>query len=332
MAFFRASFFLIAGLVALGSAGAQQAPSIPAASAKESGQAAKSASTPAIAVTAPCANNSPETKAPKMCVVVVSGEDFAKLADVVIPDAAAPARSNFGKNYGQMLGFAAEARARGLDKTPAYEQMLEFAKLNALSALLVRQVRKQADTISDADLEAYYRDHQADYEQLKLLRVMIPRQAAKTQPADAGGQQAYAAKIRARWIAGEDPEKLQQEAFQRADNKAQPPAIHMEARKASIAPAQQSIFALKEGEFSAPLADPAYVYLYKVVKKEAVPMADVKGEIQRTLAAQRFQEEGQKLKSEIDVKLDPDYFRSEPGTATPGAPGVPPGRGTGGPR
>lgn len=306
-----ASFFLIVLSLPF-SILAQEKPSTPA---QQRPSVAPDAAV--ITVVASCRNSAPQAT-PQECTAQVSRAQFESIASVVSPTAAASTQDVFAKRYGEILGLASLARRQGLENTDAYRQMLEVAKANLLAQLFLRETQKDAQQVPETEIESYYRDHQADFQQANLQRLRVPRHAAAAGQAGEDDH-AYAEKIRERWIAGEVPEKLQQEAYEHAENKGSAPPVDLGLRrKNSLPPAQQTLFSLKDGEVSQPAPDPSAFMLYKLSKKQTLPLAEVKEEIVRTMATQRYQEALQKLNSEIVVKIDPAYFSSTPPEPGPG--------------
>ena len=76
--------------------------------------------------------------------------------------------------------------------------------------------------------------------------------------ADQEAQKALAEKIRQRWVAGEDPTKLEKEAMDSSGVKTTPPDVNVGARRpGSLPEAHEAVFDLKAGEISPVYSDPA---------------------------------------------------------------------------
>jgi PPIC-type PPIASE domain len=124
-------------------------------------------------------------------------------------------------------------------------------------------------------------------------------------------------KLRTRAAAGEDIAKLQQEAYDFADYKLKAPNPRMDkVRKASIPPADVSIFELKKGEVSQVFNDPAGFMVYKVEAVEDLPIASVREEIARTLQTEKTKNAFDSLQNSAKTTLDESYF------ATPAPPSL----------
>src|ERR1039457_1837769 len=127
---------------------------------------------------------------------------------------------------------------------------------------------------------------------------MVPRTTAsgdKPKPTDAE-EKAYTDKIRERWVAGEDPVKLEKEAMEHAGLTAPPPDVIVGARRPGTLPeAHEPVFDLKAGEVSPVYSDPGSLYIYKLVSIRQVPLSDVKATISSGLKRQMLTDNIQKL-------------------------------------
>jgi hypothetical protein len=126
--------------------------------------------------------------------------------------------------------------------------------------------------------------------------------------------------LRARAVKGEDPDKLQKEAFLAAGLPANSINTKIEKARRSTLPANhQMIMDLKDGEVSEVISDPnGGHYIYKMVSKETLTLEAVAPEIRKVLAGQRYQDSMKGYQK--DIELNDAYFGP---TRGPG-PGMPP--------
>jgi len=136
---------------------------------------------------------------------------------------------------------------------------------------------------------------------------------------------AEATLLRERLVKGEDPDKLEKEAFAAAGIPGNPPPTKMEKVRRSTLPAdQQSIMDLKPDEVSDVISNASGNYIYKLVSKETLPVDAVKTEIRNQLSQQRYREAMAKFQG--TTELNDAYFGRAPGMPpAPGRPGMPPG-------
>lgn len=256
------------------------------------------------------------------CKTVVSKEQFEKLADALQPNMSPAIRRQLANAYSRMLVMSAAAEKRGLDKTPKFDEMLTFARMQILSQELSRALQEDAGKISDSDLESYYTKNVSTYEEATFVRILVPanKQIANPKPntkdeeieaQQKAGQEAMkkiADGLRARAANGEDPDKLQKEAFVAAGLKGTPPNTKMEkVRRTALPPAHGKAFDLKPDQVSEVLSDPSGHYIYKVVSKQTLPLDSVKQEIRNTLSAQRYRDSMQSFQTG-NAELNDAYF------------------------
>ena len=110
--------------------------------------------------------------------------------------------------------------------------------------------------------------------------------------------------LRARAAAGEDFEKLQDEAIAASEIKGKPPTKLGKVRRTSLPPDQAAIFNLKPGETSQLITTPNGYLIYKVGEKDTLPLDKVRDEIFSTLRSQRMQDALQKHSAVGDAAVE----------------------------
>ncbi len=345
----RSTFLVLAFSCALTYAVCGQGPS-------PSQSAAPPAATPAPAAPSPATSNVPmdqavitlknvcqplagSTAPPAGCVSSMTREQFEKMTKALQQPGKPPmppdVMRNFASQYAKLLVFSDAARELGLENDPRVLQILQFAKNQILTDALNQHIVQESSNVSDQKIEEYYKQNSKKYVEATLLRLMIPRTAAtgdKPKPSDAE-EKAYAEKLKARWVAGEDPVKLEKEAMEHAGLTTPPPDVNVGARRpGSLPEAHESVFDLKAGDVSPVFADPGSLYVYKVVSIRQIPLADVKATISSAIQRQMITDKIQQIQSAATVVLNDAYFGPEtPQTVhqsviTPkGAPGSRPG-------
>src|SRR5208283_1359437 len=222
--------------------------------------------------------------------------------------------------YAKLLTFANAARALGLENDPRVQEIFQFAKNQILAESFNQHITEEYSHPSDQQIEAYYKENSKKYVEATLQRIIIPRNAGsgdKPKPTEAE-EKAYAEQIRQRWVAGEDPEKLQKEASEHAGATAPAANINMGARRPGTLPeAQESVFDLQAGEISQPYADPAAFYIYKVVSVREVPLSEAKTQISQTLSRQMIVDHVQQVQNSVTPVLNDAYFGPEKPPSAP---------------
>jgi hypothetical protein len=224
---------------------------------------------------------------------------------------------------------------------------MRVARIGVLTKELSLNLQKEAAKISDKDVETYYHNNEASFQEVDLQRVFIPRskQAAenKDKPSDDAAAKEAAKKerqdsedamkklaeaLRARAAAGEDLSKLQDEATAASGFKGKPPTRLGKVRRTSLPPEQVAIFDLKQGETSQLITAPNGYLVYKLGEKDTLPLDHVREEIIGALQSQRMQDAMQTIQQSATPELNPKYFTDatadRPQGHAPGSEAAPP--------
>jgi hypothetical protein len=272
-----------------------------------------------------------DTTPAKDCVSVVTREQFEKLTKALQPDMPAESKRQLATNYGRLLMFADAARALHVENDPNVQQIMQFVTDQVLAEGLKRHYADQYSHPSDQQIQDYYNHNSSKYLEATLQRIIIPHSpgTGDNPKATEAEEAAAAEKLRQRWIAGEDPAKLQQAAFDAAGIKgASIPDINMGAKRPGSLPVnQEPVFQLKAGEVSQVYSEPAAAYLYKVVSSRQIPLSEEKDSIVKTLQQQQLQDKLDEVGKSATAVLNEEYFGPPPAAApapagarpTPGA-------------
>jgi hypothetical protein len=281
------------------------------------------------------------------CKTVITKAEFEKLANAVAPNVTPQLKKQLANVLPRLIAMSAEAKTRGLEKTPQFEETVKFAKMQILTNELQRSIQEQAAKVPPEEIEKYYKEHPEAFEQLNVDRLFVPRtkqdnddekeENAKNEKLTDEEQKAKQAKekeeaeeseqamsklaetLRAQAAAGEDFAKLQKEAFDAAGMKITSPNVNLpKVRHSGLPPAHAAVFELKPGDVSQVINDSAGHYIYKVNSKDMPPLEQVKDEIHSTLQNQRQRELMDKLNNSFKVDTNEAYFGpGGPGTAPP---------------
>lgn len=285
------------------------------------------------------------------CQTVITRAQFEALANALQPNMNPQTKRRLAEVYPRLLVMAQAARKRGLEDKPSFKQLVEFNRLQILSQELGRALKEDADNVPQADIEKYYQDNPEAFEQATLLRIYIPKdkqeppakadteakeetaedtakQAAK-QTADQEAMKKTAEDLQKRAAAGEDFDKLQQEAYQAAGIQGAPAPTNIGKMTRNQIPVnQRAVLDLKPGEVSQLFTEPNGYYVYKVVAKEKKSLDQARDEIRTTLAQQRLQDAMTKYQQEDKASLNEAYFGAAgPPVSQRMGPGGPPAPG-----
>ena len=116
----------------------------------------------------------------------------------------ATVRRQLAESYPRLLLFAKKARELGLDQDPRFAETMRFASMQLLTQRLNRYFEEQANSISDSDVEEYYKENAIKFERAELLRIIVPKQTRQAQKSASGGAVQYRRFSNAEG-SGEDP-------------------------------------------------------------------------------------------------------------------------------
>jgi hypothetical protein len=282
---------------------------------------------------------------PKGCVSGLTRAQFEELTNALQPSDKGPVppevRRRFATQYAKLLTLADAARELGLENDPKVQQILTFARNQILAESLNQHYVEKYAHPSDAEIQTYYDQNKKKYLEATLQRIIVPlhQVTADTPKPDPDERKALAEKLRTRWVAGEDPVKLETEAMDTANVKTTPPDVNVGARRpGSLPEAHEAVFDMKAGDISPVYADPAAFYIYKVVSIRQIPLDEVKTQISQTVQRQMFSDKIAAIQKEVTPVLNDAYFGPEtapsipqtilhptgPRSGVPPAPGAPP--------
>jgi hypothetical protein len=314
-------------------------PATPTSATSRTGTAGKTAAAPGKTA----------AKKPADCKTVITRREFEKIATALSPNVTPQLKHQLAAALPKFIAMSEEAKAKGLDKTPQYAETLRVLKMQILTQQLQRSVQEEADKVSPADIEAYYKKNPDAYEQFSLDRLFVPRfkqvevekrnegdqkpteeqmkakEAADKASREQGEQELtkLADSLRERAAAGEDFTKLQKEAFETAGMKVDNPTVNLpKVRRTGLPPAHNAVFELKVNEVSAVISDNGGHYIYKVVSEQVIPLEQVSNEILNALKGQRMKEMMDKYQNSYHAETNEAYFGPTP--LVPG--GRPPGQ------
>jgi len=287
-------------------------------------------------------------KIPADCKTVITKAEFEKLANSIAPNVTPQLKRNLASALPRFIAMSNEAEKRGLEKTPQFEELLKFARMQILTNELTRSIQEEAAKVPQEDIAKYYQQNPEAYEQYNLERLFVPRakqvetegteeekkdeklteEQQKTKEAAEKARQEKAEQemtqlaesLRTRAVAGEDFIKLQKEAFEAGGLKIESPTVALpKVRRNGLPPAHAAVFDLKPGEVSQVINDVGGHYIYKMTSKDQLTLDQVKDEIHNKLQNDRVREMMDKVNGSFKTETSDAYFG--PGGAGPTPPG-----------
>lgn len=261
------------------------------------------------------------------CTTKITKAEFDKLVNMVVqPNQPQPPglRRNLAQRYVELLAIANAAQKAGVQNSPEFALL----RLRALAEAYQRELDQKYRNPPAAEVEAYYKQHQDDFEDVTLRRIYVPKNdpAGKGTPEEKAAftkkASALADELRERAAKGEDLDTLQKEAYTKLGLASSPPTTQVgPVRKGALPPAtEKELFALNAGGVTK-VDEPTASVIYKVEKKQTLPMETVKDEIARTLHRQKMEARLKEITASAKADYNDTYFGPP---APPPAP-VPPG-------
>ena len=281
--------------------------------------------TPAVPATQPvltvrglCDADSSNTGRQKTCSKSrsLTREQFEALINVLNPDGRAlpaSASRNVAKTYAEYLAVEAAVQKAGMENAPELQELLEWARLRAITDYYRRSLQEKYKNPVTAEIEAYYHEHQADYERVKLERILVPRESASVKTPEFDQKALQAAKeARARAVKGDDPSKIQQDVYNTLGLVEPMPVDLGNRKRADMLPEEaKDVFSLKPGEVTQVETETKNYVVYKVTNKDIVPLEEVKTEISRAIYQQKFKEAMKAVLDAVPAEFNQEYFGSE---------------------
>jgi hypothetical protein len=269
---------------------------------------------------------------PADCKTVVTRAEFEQLIDAVAPTIAPAARKQLATQYGMALVMVHKAHQMGLDKGPKFDELMRVARVGVLTKALSQNLQDEAARVSDPDVKSYYEKNEAAFQEVELQRIFVPRSkqpaegkekasaddATKAQQESEESMKKLAEALRARAAAGEDFDKLQDEAATAAEFKGKTPTKLGKVRRTSLPPAQAEVMDLKPGATSQLISTPNGYLIYKAGEKDTLALDKVHEEIVSTLRSQRIQDAMQAIQRSATPELNEKYFAEAPAASTQG--------------
>lgn len=251
----------------------------------------------------------------KGCRTIITRAQMDSLIDALAPGTPQAARRQFAINYARLLAASGVAQRQHLEKNPAVANALQaqmkLVRMQVLANTLYHQIEEQADNVAASEIQKYYADHLANFDQGEVRRLSISKSAPTTsgQHLDAMAVKAEADELRSRAAAGEDFDQLQQQALKDLGiTAAMPPTKLNMVRRTSLPPDEAKVFDLKPGEVSPVLDSPGALVILKLQSKQSMPAEAAQPEIKSILKRERLQQELQNATKSVKAQFNLTYL------------------------
>jgi peptidyl-prolyl cis-trans isomerase C len=280
--------------------------------------------TPAVKAPAEIAPPSAPAPAvsPDTVVAEVNGKKYtASELDKII--AMLPAQyQQVARSQPQMLGqvflmqrLAADAEKAGLDQKAPYKDQLAMQRMQLLSTAQLSDINN-AMQITTEEEEKYYKDNPDKYKEVKVRVIYVAFTPPTAKPAEGDKKtteaeaQAKIQDLAKRIMAGADFGML---ARENSDDKASAAkdGDYGVIKQDSAYPQalKTAVFALKQGEMSAPIKQPNGFYLIRAEEISMVPFSSALIQINQAVKQAKYQEWLKGMQAQYNLKIEnPAYF------------------------
>ena len=287
------------------------------------------AEAPVISIKGVCNGSKGAMSSSSDCTSEITRSEFESLVQFIQPNWSMAQRRQFASSYAEALVLATQAQKMGLDSGPRFETLMKMQKKFVLQYLLAQALEEKAAQIPDADLEAYYQENKAGFEQIELQRLYVPvaqqiltsglnsAELEKRRQNSTLVMKKTADELHGRAVKGEDLAVLQADAYQAAgySSTGDLPKAEIEKRRPRDMPAaQKSLMDLPPGTISQVFEESNGHFIYKVTSKRTLPMEEVRAEIVQKLHAERLQQYERDAHEGRSATLNETYFRAAEGT------------------
>lgn len=233
-----------------------------------------------------------------------------------------PGRRDFARNLVELQVLADQAIKLGLDQQPDTKLQIEFQKDNMLAQAMFLNLQ-QTTNVSDAEIQAYYDAHKADYETLTARHILIrvkgaPMPAAPGKPELSDDEaKAKAESIRKRIVGGEDFAKIAKEESDDTSSGEKGGDLGEFKKGMMVPPFETAAFALKPGDISEPVLTPFGYHIIQVQSHTTKTLEEAKPEILAQLKPNAARQAVADLTDKTKFNLNDDFFGPAPPASTP---------------
>ncbi len=232
---------------------------------------------------------------------------------------------DFLKSVAGLLVLSRRAEQEKLDQQAPYRDQLMFLRMNFLANAYLASLNSKT-RVEQKEIEDYYAAHREDYEEAAVRAIYIA--FSRNPGADSQGRKrlseaeakAKAAKLVSALRQGADFAQLAKENSDDAASAEKGGVIEPLKRNSTGVPSEIRIvvFALKPGEVSEPVPQPAGYYIFKLDQLKTTPFEEAASSIATQLQAQKVQQEVQRLLGSIEIRhVNEAFFADRPAAPKP---------------
>src|SRR5262249_23377725 len=271
-----------------------------------------------ITISGICKDTPAELRNSAACKTIVTREQFERMV-AALKAAGQPVPANgcqqLAQSYVDLLAFEEAARTDGTASSPEFRELMDLVRLRTLSEMHRRNLQAKYRTPSAQDVDAYYHQHIANFTEIKLHRILIPRRNASAADQEKYQKDALqvANDLRDRAAKGEDIDQLQKQGYTTL-GLTSPPGTDLGNHRATnlVAEERDEILALSTGGISKVEQEAFSFVIYRVDQKSVLAEETVKDEISREISRHRLESAIKEITAGVHPEFNEQYFPSPP--------------------
>ena len=294
-----------------------QALSAPAKSADSASAVAEGQAV--ITVRGLCAEEAGNKKqAGNPCSKQITRKDFERLMNALNPggqNISPSGRQNLAQAYVEALAFEEAARKARTEDTEEFREVMFWVRLRTIGDFYRRKLQEKYRNPAPEEIDTYYQEHIGSFERVHLLRILVPRENSSGGDKDEFDKKALAAAqaARTRAVNGEAVEQIQKDVYAGLGLE-RPPATDLGTyRRADFMEKEAAdVFSLQAGEVSPVETEAKSYVIYKVASKETLKEDQVKADIARDIAQQKYRDALKAVMDPTQADFNEQYFGRMP--------------------
>jgi hypothetical protein len=262
-------------------------------------------------------------------------DDFLQGNPRAAQQAQGPQRDELKKQLGEFKVVAERARKEGLDREDLTRLQILLTRSQALAGAYLGELQKNADQlVAAADIEQYYKDHPADFDEIRVRHILVSTQAQpdaeiepetkdpkdkkptempKTLTKEEARKKSQELLERAR--KGEDFAKLATENSDDKGSKDKGGEYDFFGHGKMVPEFEKAAFALKPGEISEPVETQFGFHIIKLEERRTAPSPGADEKVRQQIVEKLKQE---KIEARIDeITASSDVVVAEDFDTTP---------------
>src|SRR5262249_43782411 len=142
-------------------------------------------------------------------------------------------KQSVAQAYAELLAFDRAAREFGIESSQEYRDKIQWLQLKTRADLFRHRLEKESGAVSEAEIKTYYRKNISQFEEVKLRRLILPRNSFAAADGRKFEQdlERVAAGLRERAARGEDLERLQKQGYEALAFGGTPPSTKVGDRR-----------------------------------------------------------------------------------------------------